>query len=228
MKAWGVFKAEQVGDIDYVLAENLIVCFEKEEDAKVYRDIRNNPRTVDGEGELTVHPVRFVTAGEYDPANNYGLAKNEHEGCAFICECGHATVIPWADLPPRSEEIQENGCPVGVRLYVPFTCELCKKNQFAVNEVRMFNDPDDTVRREIANYGYNLENYIYDPSSLVREAVALKGVGHDVFVANPNEHPAVLRVIAKKGKYLDILKDHPDKTVSSTAIKELKKQAANP
>jgi hypothetical protein len=88
----------------------------------------------------------------------------------------------------------------------------------------MYNSDDKTVRCQIANMGHNLDNYVYDPSSRVRQIVARKGIGHEVFIANPDEHPAVLREIASKGKYLDILKDHPDKSVSKLAIKKLKQE----
>ena len=225
MKIWGVYKTEQVGDIDYVEADTLIVCFENEQDAIDYKAKHGNPRTLKGEDAyLVVKPVNFVPAGEYDQTNNYGLA-NENLGASFICDCGHATVVPYEKLKTQREDIMENGVAVGVRITLPFVCERCNQNQLAAEEILMFNSEDETIRCQIANMGYNLENYIYDSSSRVRQYVARKGLGHDVFVANPDEHPAVLREIAGQGKYLDVLKDHPDKSVSKLANKKLRQMS---
>ena len=225
MKIWGVYKTEQVGDIDYVEADTLIVCFEKEQDAIDYKAKHGNPQTLKGEDAyLVVKPVNFVPAGEYDKTNNYGLA-NENLGPSFKCSCGHATVIPYENLETTKEVIMENGVAVGLRQALPFVCERCHQNQLAAEVILMFNSADETVRCQVANQGYNLENYIYDSSSKVRQIVARKGVGHDVFIANPNEHPAVLREIAGHGKYLDVLKDHPDKSVSKLATKKLRQMS---
>lgn len=225
MQIWGVYKTEQVGDIDYVEAETLIVCFEKEQDAIDYKAKRGNSQTLKGEDAyLIVKPVNFVPAGEYDQTNNYGLA-NEKFGPSFKCSCGHATVIPYENLGTTKEVIVENGVAVGVRITLPFVCERCNQHQLAAEEILMFNSDDDTVRCQVANQGYNLENYIYDTSPRVRQIVARKGLGHDVFVANPDEHPAVLREIAAQGKYLDVLKDNPDKSVSKLAMKKLRQMS---
>ena len=222
MKIWGVYKVEQVGDIDNIEGETLIVCFEKEQDAIAYKAKYGKPDTLKGEDAyLIIQPVTFVSAGEYDTTNNYGLA-NETFGPSFKCSCGHATVIPYENLETAREVIMENGVEVGLRLTLPFVCEHCHQHQLAADTTLMFDAEDDTVRCQVANYGYNLENYIYDISSKVRQIVARKGFGHDVFIANPNEHPAVLREIAGQGKYLDVLKDNPDKSVSKLAMKKLR------
>ena len=227
MNIWGVYKVEQVGDIDYVEADTLIVCFEKEQDALDYQALHNRPRMVDGEvyDKLFVRPVTFIAAGEYDHTNNYGLAADEHLGASFICDCGHATVVPYEKLETQKEEIKENNVVVGLRITLPFVCERCHQNQLAAEEILMFNSEDENIRCQVANMGYNLENYIYDSSSRVRQIVARKGLGHDVFIANPDEPPAVLREIAGQGKYLDVLKDHPDKSVSKLANKKLRQMS---
>lgn len=225
MKIWGVYKTELVGDIDYVEADTLIVCFENEQDAIDYKAKHGNSRTLKGEDAyLVVQPVNFIPAGEYDQTNNYGLA-NENLGPSFKCTCGHATVIPSENLGTTKEVIMENGVAVGVRITLPFVCERCNQNQLAAENVLMFNSEDELTRCQIANMGYNLENYIYDSSSRVRQYVARKGFGHDVFIANPDEHPAVLREIAGQGKYLDVLKNHPDKSVSKLANKKLRQMS---
>ena len=219
---WGVYKVEQVGDMDYIESETLIICFEKEQDAIAYRDARNHPSALSGEdSRLIIKPINLVKDGQYDPTNNYGLV-NESVGNGFKCSCGHATLVPYANISTTQEEIVENGIAVGWRITLPFTCERCGLNQLAAEELLMYNSNDETVRCQIANLGHNLDNYVYDESSRVRQIVARKGVGHDVFIANPNEHPAVLREIAGQGKYLDVLKDHPDKSVSKLANKKLK------
>ncbi len=227
MQIWGVYKVEQIGDIDNIEGETLIVCFEKEQDAIDYKAKHGNPSNLRGEDAyLIVQPVNFVPAGEYDTTNNYGLA-NETLGPSFKCFCGHATVIPYGNIAITRDIITENGVAVGLRLTQPFVCERCGQNQLAADVTLMFNDNDETVRCQVANQGYNLENYIYDPSSKVRQIVARKGIGHDVFIANPNEHPAVLREIAGQGKYLDVLKDNPDKSVSKLASKKLRQMTNN-
>lgn len=225
MQIWGVYKVEQIGDIDNIEGETLIVCFEKEQDAIEYKAKHGHPSNFRGEDAyLIVQPVTFIPAGEYDTTNNYGLA-NENLGPSFKCSCGHATVIPYENLETTKEVIMENGVEVGLRLTLPFVCERCHQVQLAADTTLMFNSDDETVRCQVANQGYNLQNYIYDTSSKVRQIVARKGFGHDVFIANPNEHPAVLREIAEQGKYLDILKDNPDKSVSKLANKKLRQMS---
>ena len=89
MKIWGVYKVEQIGDIDNIEGETLIVCFEKEQDALDYKAKHGQPDMLNGEDAyLIVQPITFVPAGEYDQTNNYGLA-NDKFGVSFKCACGH-------------------------------------------------------------------------------------------------------------------------------------------
>lgn len=217
MRLFGVYKQVNNGVYDPCFAEELVTCFESEVDAQHYVAIHNKPFVFDGEnfGDwLRIKPINVVKNGSFDTQNNYGLAPNYES--VVVCECMHATVIPIFNHP-KQEIIKKDGVAVGVRTYDIITCEYCGKTNHSFEDVMMFDSEDEDERCRIANLGYNLEKYIHDPSSHVREIVAWKGVGHDVFIANPDEHPAVLRAIAKQGKYLDILAKHPNKNVSKTA-----------
>ena len=223
---FGVYKKIIVGDIDEETVEVFVVGFENEDDAREYVRRNNRPFLNDGYGEnsnlLSIKPITIVKAGTFNPANNYGLV--ESAGDPFICECGHATALPLFGKP-LYDPIEEDGVVVGIREYQPITCSLCGKQSFLYDNRLMFNSKDETIRCKLSAMGYNLENYIHDPSFRVRENVAMHGVGFDVFIANPNEHPAVLRTIAKRGEYLDILMTHPDASVRNTALKAAKKAA---
>lgn len=235
MKIWAVmYEYQMTHDFDEISNHvEAIAYFANKTDAERYIEKHNKPQTNESGanwGKLFLKPINIIEAGKYNVANNYGFVNEEKEGHRpYVCPiCGHATLIHYSKEQHRTDHVLNDGEQVGVAFVTEFHCELC--NQMVVGNERIlyFNSPNVDERVELARLGYNLENYIYDKSPRVRQIVAQKGFGHDVFIKNPNEHPCVLRELIYQGRYLDILKNHPNKSVSKPAKKKLRQMGIEP
>jgi hypothetical protein len=232
MKIWAVMhEHEMVHDFDAMSNHvDAIAYFVSKTDAERYIEKHNKPQTNESGanwGKLFLKPINIIETGKYNVANNYGFVNEEKEGYnPYVCPiCGHATLTHHGKEQHRIDHVLNDGEQVGVAFVMEFFCELC--NQMVVGNERIlyFNSPNVDERVELARLGYNLDNYIYDESPRVRQVVAEKGIGHDVFINNQNEHPCVLRELVHQGLYLDILKDHPNKSVSKLAKKTLRQMS---
>lgn len=117
----------------------------------------------------------------------------------------------------------------------PVDAEICKYLlAFKAGRVRnaevraaleqLVNDPDYTVRTEVARQGYGLDQLVNDPEISVRVVVARQGYGLDQLINDP---VATVRMeVAMQNYGLMKLIHDPSTVVRDCAEKQLRKRAA--